>query len=631
MENETKEEPLTGTNPHMEQYELAERAFDCIHRTADSYLLGMHHGKQWNDIALNFMGVRTTYLQLEEEIEMAARSLFAYGIRQGDYVTFVMPNLRETVVYIYACWRIGAVANMVDPRTNPEGILERANRTGSKLFITVFNICEESIDGILDRLAAKHVVLVSPSDSLKGSLKPVPLLGGIVYGAKLKKFLESHAGGKYIWHRDFLRDYTYHEDVRADFVPRMLAAVVYTSGTASDGVIKGAAMSHEAINAVAAATYYAARPEDRVRQDTFGGFIPFFAAYGIMNGMHTCLCGGLEILLVPIFDHNKAADMILKLKPNSFLGVPRFHEQLADHPKLRRKNNRLAFIKNPVAGGDRISPASIERVNAAYARSGSKTGLRVGYGSTEMGGSIAVMPSYDPTTPACGHPSKEGNYGEFPAWREEGCVGYLLPVCKAVVIDPDTGEILPFGVDGELCVSSLSQMECYWGNPAATEEITYTGPDGTKYYRMGDKGHLDERGCFYFLDRYKRSLMRPDGFTVHPAPMENTISGHGAVEQCAVAGLARKENTAGTIPTAFVVLREGYDAPEKQREALLDIDKLCLQKLPTYYRPLAYRAVKELPYTPMGKIDFRQLEQEAFDPANFLLADFEFFPEWKPD
>ena len=608
---------LTGTNPHMKQYDLAERAFDCIHRTADSYLLGMHFGKEWNDTALNFMGVRTTYLQLEEEIEMAARSLFAYGIRQGDYVTFVMPNLKETVVYIYACWRIGAVTNMVDPRTNSEGILERANRTDSKLVITVVNICEETTDPILDRLKAERVVVVSPLDSLPPLLQR---LGALKYAKewKLKEFAEKHdVGGKskYIWNRDFLRKYTYHEDTRADFVPHMLAAVVYTSGTASDGVIKGAAMSHEAINAVAAATYYAARPEDRVRQDTFGGFIPFFAAYGLMNGLHTCLCGGQQILLVPIFDHNKFADMLLKLKPNSFLGVPRFHEQLADHPKLRRKNNRLAFIKNPVAGGDRISPASMERVNAAYARSGSKTGLRVGYGSTELGGSIAVMPSYDPAG------------DDFPAWKEEGCVGYLLPICKAVVIDPDTGEILPFGTDGELCVSSLAQMEYYWGNPEATEEITFTGPDGTKYYRMGDKGRLDENGCFYFVDRYKRSLMRPDGFTVHPAPMENVISSHEAVVLCGVAGLARKENTAGTIPTAFVVLREGYDTPERQNDVLREIDKLCLERLPTYYRPLAYRAVEELPYTLMGKIDFRALEKEPFDPANFFVADFEFFPD----
>ena len=91
---------LSGSNPHMKQYDLAERAFDCIYRGADEYMFGMHHGEQWEDYALNFMGVRTTYKQLENEIDIAAKALFAYGIRQGDYVTFVMPNLKETVVYI---------------------------------------------------------------------------------------------------------------------------------------------------------------------------------------------------------------------------------------------------------------------------------------------------------------------------------------------------------------------------------------------------------------------------------------------------------------------------------------------------------------------------------------------------
>jgi acyl-coenzyme A synthetase/AMP-(fatty) acid ligase len=108
--------------------------------------------------------------------------------------------------------------------------------------------------------------------------------------------------------------------------------------------------------------------------------------------------------------------------------------------------------------------------------------------------------------------------------------------------------------------------------------------------------------------------------------MENVISGHEAVALCAVAGLACGKNTAGTIPTAFVVLKEDR-SPETQSEVLREIDKLCLERLPTYYRPLAYRSVRELPYTLMGKIDFRELEKETFDPANFLVTDFEFFPE----
>jgi len=607
----------TITGAELPVYKLKEDPFKRATRNADDFMFGRHHGKGRGDFAINFVGARTTYNQLDAEVEQAATALYVYGIRQGDYISFAMPNLKQTIVYIYACWRIGAIVNLIDPRTNSEGILERVRRTDSKLLITVNNICNDKIDPILDELPSRNVLLVSPSDSMKGCHKLKPMLGTMIYEKEKKDFTRSHdmhAGGKYIWHSDFLPHERLKEDIRGCYSPGMVAAVVYTSGTASDGVIKGAVLTHEALNAATIGLYYSVRDEDRNRQDTFGGFIPFFSAYGIMNGMHAALCGGLEILLVPLFDPNKFAEMMLRLKPNSFLGVPRFHEQLANHPKLQKKSKRLAFIKNPVSGGDKISLASIERINAAFARNGSKAGLRVGYGSTELGGSIAVMPSYDPKN------------SQFP-WRAQGNVGYIMPHCEAIVIDPDTGLPLPFGQDGELCMRSKCQMLEYYQLPEQTKEITYIAPDGSKYYRMGDKGHLDPNGCFYFVDRYKRSLMRPDGHTVHPSPIENVIMEHNAVQICAVVGLPLGENASGAIPSAFVVLREGYDTPEAKREALADIDRLCLKRLPERDKAIAYRAVEEVPYTPMGKINFRELEKEVFDPANFLLTDFGFFPE----
>ena len=614
--------PLASkANPHMTHYDqdLVERALERIDRSADDFLFTLVHGKQRQAYATNFMGVRTTYDQLDAEVEQVARALFGYGVRQGDYITVVLPNLKECILYIYACWRIGAVANLIDPRTNSQGILERAQRVGSKLLVTVMDICDPKIDDILGELPP--VIVVSPADSFRGCLKLKPLLGTLLYGVKKNKFAPGRmdgAKGKYMWHTDFISNYTTDlDDIRAVYSPDLPAVVHYTSGTASDGVIKGAVITHRAFNAALCAFRYSVRPEEYQRGFTFGGFIPFFAAYGAICGMHASLCGGLEILLVPLFEPTKFAELLLRIKPNIFLGVPRFHEQLAEHPKLQKKSRRLSFIKIAISGGDKISMASLERINDTFARNGYGGGLRVGYGSTELGGSIAVMPYYEPDAPAA---------GGFP-WRAEGNVGYLLPHCKAMVIDPDTGEELPIGQEGELCVHSMSQMERYLNLPEETQEITHIGPDGTKYYRMGDKGHLDETGCFYFLDRYKRSLMRPDGHTVHPSPIENVIMGHEAVEMCAVVGLRLSDETAGAIPSAFVVLREGYDTPEQRQAALREIDGFCLQLLPERDRAIAYRAVDELPYTLMGKIHFRKLEEELFDPARFLITDFAFFPE----
>ena len=611
---------ITGENMGIYQLQ-GDRLFSGTDRNADDFMFGLHKGKQRDEYALRFEGARTTFGELDTMVEGCARALYGYGIRQGDCITFVMPNLRDTIVYMYACWRIGAITNMIDPRTNAEGILERAERTKSKLVVTVYNICADKIDPILDRISAKNVLLVSPSDSLRGCYKLKPLLGTLIFDKKKKAFGEAHkmdANSKYQWSTDFLKNKSTFLDIRACYHSDLVAAIVYTSGTSADGLLKGAVITHKALNAAPIGLYYSVREEDRQRQDTFGGFIPFFASYGLFNGMHASLCGGLEIIMVPVFDPTKFADMLLRIKPNSFLGVPRFHEQLADHPKLQKKSNRLAFIKNPVSGGDKISLASMERINETFLRNGTRAGLRVGYGSTELGASIAVMPQYDPET------------SDFP-WRAEGNVGYILPQCTAKVIHPDTGEELPFGEDGELYMHSLCQMEGYFDLPDETEEITHIAADGTKFYRMGDKGHLDENGIFYFLDRYKRSMMRPDGHTVHPAPIENVIMRHEAVEICAVVGLSQGETFAGTIPSAFVVLREGYGGtPEKDREVLKDIDKHCLKLLPERDRAIAYKAVNEVPYTPMGKIHFRELEKEIFDSTIFMLCDFAFFPELRP-
>ncbi len=604
--------------PHMLQYSEDELwdAWDGLDMTADAFLFRHTVGKERLDYACNFMGQRTTFNQLDQDIDRVARALYGFGVRQGDYVSLSLPNVKESIVYNYACWRIGAISNLIDPRTNGLGIAERVNMTNSKLLVTIMNICDPKIDEVLDKLPT--VVVVSPTDSLKFGIKPVPNLGKIVYGIKKKKFAKGRMnGGKYIFHTDFIKKYTYDDDIKARFINEMPAAVMYTSGTSSDGMIKGAVHTHESMNAMIRAYKCSKMHDEHSRGLTFGGFIPFFAAYGVLCGMHASLLAGCEIILVPIFDPNKFAEMVLRTKPNIFMGVPRFFEQLARHPKLQQKNNILSFIRIPASGGDKITPASLAFINKIFAQSGYEGGLRVGYGSTELGGSISVMQNY----------LNDENIN----WQAEGNVGYLLPNCRAMVIDPDTMEEVPYGVDGELCVNSRSMMKEYWGMPEQTAEITHYGPDGTKYYRMGDKGHMDENGIFYFVDRYKRSIMRPDGHTVHPSPIENAISTHEAVHSCAVVGLQHIEGMAGVIPSAFVVLRGNYPTAEDKLNALKDIDMFCLKVLPERDRAIAYKVVEELPYTPMGKIHFRELEKEPFKPEEFYITDYAFFPELKTE
>jgi long-chain acyl-CoA synthetase len=604
-------------HPHLAQYDPEDVATvrrDDIEQTADAFMFSHHKGLLRNGYATRFLGAHTTYHQLDAQIDRVGRALMGYGVRQGDFVSILLPNTNEIVQYIYACWRIGAVACPMDPRTNSLGILARVKQTNSKLLITLMDICADKVHPILRELPVDRVVVTSPVDSLPVFSGLKPALANLIYAFKKHRF-QKGMGKKYIWHKDFIRQYTYEGDIRAKYEPDMPAAVLYTSGTASDGAIKGAVHTHRALNAMYRAIFSTLK--DWKRGDTFGGFIPFFSAYGLFCGLHTTLCPGVEIILTPAFRPEKFTQLVLREKPNIFMGVPCWFETLARSPQLKGRSRRLSFMKMPICGGDKISPASLEMINKAFIRNGCPiSGLRGGYGATEFGGSISVMPRYEPF--------KDGF-----DWKKEGNVGFLLPNFEAMVIDPDTLEELPYGVDGELCVRGLSMMLEYYGLPKETEEITFIAKDGKKYYRMGDKGHLDERGCFYFVDRYKRSMMRPDGHTVHPSPIENTIMKHHAVSNCAVVGLKYPAATAGVIPSAFVMLEKAHQGLDEAqiRDLLLDIDSLCLKHLPERDRAIAYTVVDSLPYTLMNKINFRHLEKEPFDTARFVITDFAFFPD----
>ncbi|MDR1735183.1 MAG: AMP-binding protein [Oscillospiraceae bacterium] len=655
MENLKNDPILPGTEPQLQHYaaNLLEPAFGHIQQNADSCVFGLHRDETRKHYIYNYMGCRATYEELDADVERVFRALYALGVRQGDCVTIALPNVPEVIKYTYGTFRLGGIAALVDPRTNGLGIAQRTIDTKSKALVVLLDLCDPKIDEILAVLPDIPVIVVSPADSFRPTAGLIPFLGGIMYGKKMKAFqaartdrfgfvkeekgfyrlygpdgevrspdpaagaplLPQKEGGHgyYIRHADFVKLDKDQWDCRGVYYEDMPAAILYTSGTASDGVIKGAVHTHASLNAAPGNLQFALNREHFGHGKTFGGFIPFFSAYGLFNGLHSCLYGDVEMLMIPVFDPNHFADVILKYKPNIFLSVPGFVEQLTRHPKLQKKSKKLSFITIPISGGDKISPAAMAAVNDCFARNGCKSGVRVGYGSSEFGGSISLMPHYDPNDTATFD------------WHTEGNTGYLLPGIKALVIDPDTGEVLPPNTPGEIVLHSKSMMLKYLNAPEPTEEITWFDSDGVKYFRMGDKGRIDERGAVYFIDRYKRSIMRPDGHTVHPSPIENVIMNHEAVQTAAVVGVAR-EGLSGAIPMAFVVLKEEYrNGDDAQIEKILrEIDGFCFKLLPGRDKAMCYKAVDALPMTPMGKVHFRELEKTPFDPNNCIVTDSQF-------
>ena len=552
-------------------------------RTRAYDFMKAQNDKHTNDIALGYLGVKISYEKLFEKIELFASALNSSGIASGDYVTIVLPNIPEIVYLFYACNRLGVVANLIDPRTNAEAIVERTNRSSSKMLFILSDVLNDKVRPFLKRLNTKRIVTITPTDSLKDKaiVNLKTSLVKIVYGFKRYRY----ADDRVVPLKDFLvwKNVNFVDSV---FIGNTPCAIVYTSGT-DGGRAKGVVLSNESFNSMP--SMQMEKQEGYERQNTFLGCIPFFSAYGAVNGMHNSLCNGWIIQLIPTFDPMDFDLLIKKYKPNNALGVPRFWESLVESRRL--KNMDLGFLILPTCGGDKITPVSVERINSFFEKRGSKARLIVGYGATEFGGAFSVTVADR-------------------SLYEPGSVGIFMDGVIGRIIDHETGmEIEGREIEGELCVFSPSMMLGYFKDEEETKKITWYDQEGRKYYRTGDKVRIDSKGLNWVIDRYKRVIIRPDGHTVGASPIENEISQNKYVKKCAVVGMT-VDNGAGAIPTAFVVLKNGLNWTE--REAFACIDEYCRKKLPERDRALAYVLVSELPYTPMGKVDFRKLEETKF-------------------
>ena len=134
-------------------------------------------------------------------------------------------------------------------------------------------------------------------------------------------------------------------------------------------------------------------------------------------------------------------------------------------------------------------------------------------------------------------------------------------------------------------------------------------PDGRVWVHTGDIGYMDEEGYVFLDSRIKRLIIRHDGFKIFPSMIENVISKHPAVHQCSVVGCADKDHVQGRLPFVYLVLTPAA-ASLKKRQILRELRQMCMEELPEYVQPVAYKFLPEMPLTAAAKFDYRKLEQE---------------------
>lgn len=524
-----------------------------------------------NDTALEYYGRKFTYADLIVNVKKTAAALRGAGVKKGDIITVVSIMTPEIIALFYAADMMGATLNLVDPRYSVEGIREYIEEVDSHLLVCL-NVVYERCRQAAKRTNVEKVIVLSPADSLP----PV-----MAVGYKLTTPDKNKYASNVIRWKQFIKGGEGQSTAAEPYDPDHACVVVHTGGTT--GSPKGVMLTDDCFNGIA--LQFQAYPKLFHRGQKLMNVMPPFIAYGFACGIHLPLVLGFTVIIIPNLDPAKLGSLVLKHKPEHMFGVPTHYQQLASDPKLRDKD--LSFIINYAAGGDSLSRGAEQTVNDFLAAHGARYPIAKGYGMTEVSSAATV---------AAGLDNKPGSVG--------------IPMVNTVVaaFEPGTDQELPIGQRGELCISGPCLMKGYYNKPEETAILLRRHPDGRVWAHTGDMGYLDEDGFVYLDSRIKRMIIRHDGFKVFPSMIENVVSRHPAVHQCSVVGCADKDHTQGRLPFVYIVLKA--DTTAKKKQVIRELERMCAEELPEYVQPVAYKFISSMPMTPVGKVDYRQLEAD---------------------
>lgn len=528
-----------------------------------------------DDIAINYFGNKISYRELFENIEKAANSLYKIGIRQGDIVAMIAVTIPETIYSFYALNKIGAIANLIDPRTSNDGIKEYITEVNSKYIITL-DIAYSKILNSIDNTSVKQIILLSPLNSFPKYKKTL-----IDIIQKLKKAKTTLTSNSIYW-SDLIAQGKKGNYKKAIYTKDTCCAIEHTGGTT--GFPKGVMLTNDNFNAAVSQNKNSPLPIKR--KDKFLNIMPPFIAYGMVLGIHTVLALGCESIIIPKFNPQDFSKLILKNRPAVIMGVPTHFENLMEDNKLN--NVDLSFIKIALVGGDKILVDFENRVNNFFSKHNSHILLSKGYSMTEA--SATATFSYEIA-------NKAGSAG--------------IPNSKTIIsaFDPETTKELKINEIGEICICTPTMMLGYYGKEKETHKTIQLHSDGKKWIHSGDLGYIDNDGCIFIEGRLKRIIIRFDGFKVFPTFIENVISTSQNVDTCCAVGIPDSTHTQGKLPVVFVVLKPNFlNKPLETKKELID---LCSQELPEYAQPYDFIFRDSLPLTPIGKVDYKALEKEA--------------------
>jgi long-chain acyl-CoA synthetase len=518
--------------------------------------------------AYEFMGAKASFSKLMSDVDLVASSLIAMGVGKGDRVMICLPNIPQAVTTFYAVSKVGAIAVMVHPLSSKKEIEFYIKDSGSKVAVTMDRFCG-SFDGLEETTPMKKLVVVDVSKGLN-------LIFKVVYKFKSRKVQKVMMRSHMISWEEML-ELGFGNAEKADTSAKDVAVILYTGGTT--GSSKGVLLSNLNFNATAMQTYAMGQYEIDER-DSMLGILPLFHGFGLCIGMHMTLMLSAKLILVPTFGPDSYAKLIKKKRPTFIAGVPTLFELMIRNKHL--KNADLSFLRGIFVGGDTLTVDLKQKVDAFLKERGCSSTIREGYGLTEC------------VTASCLTPIDE---------YRKGSIGIPFPDTFYKVVGVGTIDEVPYGTDGEICISGPSVMIGYNNEPKETANVLKVHSDGRRWLHTGDAGMMDEEGFIHFRQRIKRMIIS-SGYNIYPSQIENVLDSHPYVQCSCVIGVP--DDIRIQSVKAFVVLKDDIREDEDTKR---NISKYCRENIAKYAVPSNIEFIEELPKTKVGKVAYTELEK----------------------
>lgn len=498
--------------------------------------------------AINFYGREVTFRELDEASDRFAAALVKLGVKKGDRVALYFENCPQFVIAFYGILKMGGIVANCSPMYKADE-LEHELRDAGVETIVMEDFFYPVLESIRERCNLKNVITTSFADYLPE--KPaIPLHPSM---STVKKEIPGTIDFKRLIEETEAKPPAVSINLAED-----VALLQYTAGTT--GLPKGAMLTHGnlAVHGAGIRHYY-----QYSERDVHLVVLPLFHVTGLDIAMNPALAAGGTIILFARFDLLPMLEIIPRYGVTVWVTITPINVAVINLPDVGKYD--FSSLRLVLSGG---APVPLEIHQRWKAVTG--TDIVEGYGLSEATGGIVG-----------------NNQQKF----SPGTVGSPLYYHDIKIVDPETGEEVGTGQEGELWIKGPCVMKGYWKAPEQTEKVLTK--DG--WLKTGDMATIDENGRVRIVGRLKE-MIKVSGYTVFLAEIDAFLYRHPAVAEVATVGVAHPYR--GEEPKSFVVLKPEYRGKVTEEEIIA----WCKEKMAAYKYPRQVEFVESLPKSGAGKI-----------------------------